>query len=92
MEVHTEFYDPIVLEPGQSVYIDSSMGHAYIAAEGCDEVLLLGVCSSADEQLMESLLTLHGDDSTIHKVERPQALAPTPEKTARKKPGPKTRR
>ena len=48
--MHTEFYDPIVLEAGESVYIDSNMGHAYIAAEGCDEALLLGVCSSADEQ------------------------------------------
>jgi transcriptional regulator with XRE-family HTH domain len=62
-EVHTEFYDPIVLEAGQAVYIDSNMGHAYIAAEGCEEVLLLGVCSSADEQLMESLMTLHGDEA-----------------------------
>ena len=41
-EVHTEFYDPIVLEAGESVYIDSNMGHAYIAAEGCEEVLLAG--------------------------------------------------
>ena len=24
-EVHTEFYDPIVLEAGESVYIDSNM-------------------------------------------------------------------
>jgi transcriptional regulator with XRE-family HTH domain len=62
VEVHTEFYDPIVLGPGESVYIDSNMGHAYIAAEGCAEALLLGVCSSADEQLMESLLTLHAED------------------------------
>ncbi|MEF9977160.1 MAG: XRE family transcriptional regulator [Thermomonas sp.] len=62
-EVHTEFYDPIVLEAGESVYIDSNMGHAYIAAEGCEEVLLLGVCSSSDEQLMESLMTLHGDEA-----------------------------
>lgn len=60
-EVHTEFYDPIVLEAGQSVYIDSNMGHAYIAAEGCEEVVLLGVCSSADEQLMESLMHIHGE-------------------------------
>ncbi|MFE0501843.1 helix-turn-helix domain-containing protein [Lysobacter soli] len=60
-EVHTEFYDPIILEAGQSVYIDSNMGHAYIAADGCEEVVLLGVCSSADEALMESLMHLHGD-------------------------------
>lgn len=69
-EVHTEFYDPIILEAGQSVYIDSNMGHAYIAAEGCEEVLLLGVCSSSDEQLMESLMTLHGDESTAQRTEK----------------------
>lgn len=63
-EVHTEFYDPIILEAGQSVYIDSNMGHAYIAADGCEEVVLLGVCSSADEQLMESLMHIHGEART----------------------------
>lgn len=62
VQVHTEFYDPIVLNAGESVYIDSNMGHAYIAADGCEEALLLGVCSSSDEQLMESLMTLHGDE------------------------------
>lgn len=60
VEVHTEFYDPIVLNAGESMYIDSNMGHAYTAAEGCDEAVLLGVCSSADEQLLSALLTLHG--------------------------------
>jgi transcriptional regulator with XRE-family HTH domain len=64
-EVHTEFYDPIVLEAGESVYIDSNMGHAYIAAEGCEEVLLLGVCSSADEQLMESLMHIHDEGAKL---------------------------
>ena len=39
VEIHTEFYDPIVLEAGESIYIDSNMGHAYVAAEGCDEAL-----------------------------------------------------
>lgn len=65
--VHTEFYDPIVLKVGESVYIDSNMGHAYLAADGCEQALLLGVCSSADDQLMESLLTLHGDETDSHK-------------------------
>ena len=62
VEIHTEFYDPIVLEAGESIYIDSNMGHAYVAAEGCDEASVLGVCSSADEDLMESLMELHGDE------------------------------
>ena len=74
-EIHTEFYDPIVLEAGQSVYIDSNMGHAYIAAEGCEEVLLLGVCSSADEQLMESLMTLHGDETNAQRTEKSQKVS-----------------
>jgi transcriptional regulator with XRE-family HTH domain len=63
IEIHTEFYDPVVLESGQSIYIDSNMGHAYLAAEGCEEAVVLGVCSSADERLMESLLTLHEEEA-----------------------------
>ena len=86
MEVHTEFYDPMVLETGEGVYIDSNMGHAYIAAEGCDEVLLLGVCSSADEQLMASLMSLHGEEGaaqgTAARIKAPTAK---PVKRAAKK-------
>ena len=61
MAVHTEYYDPVVLEAGQGIYLDSSMGHAYVVADGCDEALVLGVCSSADDGLMDSLMSLHGD-------------------------------
>lgn len=57
--VATEFYDPVTLSEGQSIYIDSSMGHAYLTAEGCDEAVVLGVMSSADEELMQSLLNHH---------------------------------
>jgi len=62
VEVHTEFYDPVIIHAGESIYLDSKMGHAYVAAEGCDEATVLGICSSADEGLMESLMGLHGDD------------------------------
>lgn len=68
VEVHTQFYDPIVLEAGESMYIDSNMGHAYTTAQGCEEALLLGICSSADEQLMESLLTLHAEETAAAPV------------------------
>jgi mannose-6-phosphate isomerase-like protein (cupin superfamily) len=61
IEVHSEYYDPVVLDVGQGIYLDSSMGHAYVVGEGCDEALVLGVCSSADEGLMDSLMSLHGD-------------------------------
>jgi len=62
VEVHTEFYDPVVISAGESIYLDSNMGHAYVATDGCDEATVIGVCSSADEGLMESLLELHGDE------------------------------
>ena len=35
------------------------MGHAYVAAEGCDEALVLGVMSSDGEDLQESLMSIH---------------------------------
>jgi quercetin dioxygenase-like cupin family protein len=57
--VNTEYYDAVTLEPGQSIYIDSSMGHAYLAAEGCDEAVVLAVMSGADEELQQSLMTIH---------------------------------
>lgn len=57
--VHTEFYDPVTLRTGEAIYIDSNMGHAYVAAEDCDEALVLGVCSSADPALMNSLMQIH---------------------------------
>jgi transcriptional regulator with XRE-family HTH domain len=73
--VATEFYDTVTLEEGQSIYIDSSMGHAYLAAEGCDEAEVLAVMSSADEELMQSLLGMHEEK----KSEQLQAAtAPVP--------------
>ena len=64
VKVLTEFYDPVILNVGESIYIDSNMGHAYVTAEGCEEAVVLGVCSSTDESLFESLLSLHGETTT----------------------------
>lgn len=61
--VHTEFYDPVTLRVGESIYIDSNMGHGYVTADGCDEAVVLGVCSSAEDGLMDTLMDLHGDDA-----------------------------
>jgi transcriptional regulator with XRE-family HTH domain len=59
VEVQTEFYDPVILEEGESIYLDSTMGHAYLAADGCDEALVLSVCSAGDDEaLMDSLVKL----------------------------------
>lgn len=61
--VYTEFYDPVTLEVGQSMYIDSTMGHAYLVGEGCDEAEVMGVMASGDEELMQSLMTIHEEQS-----------------------------
>ena len=70
VEIHTEFYEPIVLQTGESVYIDSTMGHAYVAPKGHDEALVLGVCSSAGDDLADSLMAMHDDDAPS----KPKAL------------------
>jgi transcriptional regulator with XRE-family HTH domain len=75
IKVLTEFYDPVVLSVGESIYIDSNMGHAYVTGDGCDEATVLGMCSSTDESLMESLLSLHGDAGAVTQA-KPAQVAP----------------
>ena len=55
----SEFYDPVTLQAGQSIYIDSTMGHAYLVAEGYEEAEVLGVMASGDDELMKSLISIH---------------------------------
>jgi transcriptional regulator with XRE-family HTH domain len=64
--VSTEFYDSVVLREGESIYIDSTMGHAYLVAEDCEEAEVLGIMSSSDEELMQSLLSLHDEKPGKH--------------------------
>jgi transcriptional regulator with XRE-family HTH domain len=84
IKVLTEFYDPVVLSVGESIYIDSNMGHAYVTAEGCDEATVLGMCSSTDESLMESLLSLHGDSGAVAHAKATQAAPASKSRKTRK--------
>lgn len=55
--VHTEFYAPDLLEPGDGIYLDSSMGHAYLnAGEGPARAVV--VCSGVDPDLDAALIAL----------------------------------
>src|SRR6202046_1423307 len=63
--VHTEFYEPVILEPGQCMYIDSGMGHAYLLGPGCDEASVLSGCTSEGGDLLDALT----------KTERPKKTA-----------------
>lgn len=67
VEVHTDLYDTVILEQGDLMYLDSTMGHAYLVADGCEEAVVLGVCSSHDEDLMDSLMNLHGQPEALAK-------------------------
>lgn len=48
VEIHTEFYDPVTLETGESIYFDGAMGHAYVTPEGGAEALILTVSSGGE--------------------------------------------
>jgi transcriptional regulator with XRE-family HTH domain len=64
IEVHLQFYTPLTLQVGQGVYIDSTMGHAYIAKD-CESALVLAVCSSEDTNLSETLIDLAHQDAAV---------------------------
>src|ERR1700723_2934497 len=86
IKVLTEFYDPVVLNGGESIYLDSNMGHAYVTAEGCDEAVVLGMCSSPDEGLIHSLMSLHGEPEAVLPPSTPEP-ARAPVKAAKKTKG-----
>jgi transcriptional regulator with XRE-family HTH domain len=50
VEIHTELYAPLVLSVGESAYLDSAMGHAYLSV-GDGRCRLLAVCSASEGAL-----------------------------------------
>jgi len=56
IEVHTEFYAPVVLKAGDHLYIDSRMGHAYVAASD-DTCRVVVVCTGAADELERAVAT-----------------------------------
>jgi mannose-6-phosphate isomerase-like protein (cupin superfamily) len=83
--VHTEFYDPVVLETGECIYLDSDMGHAYLAGPECTEASFLAVCSSAEEGFMETLLGVHKKGAAAAPQPATPAAAPNSPKARRRK-------
>lgn len=55
IEVHTEFYAPTIVKAGESIYLDSTMGHAYLAASD-GPCRTLSVCSSPEPALARALM------------------------------------
>lgn len=55
--VHTDHYKPERIRAGEGIYIDSTMGHAYLSTSGKD-ALVLGICSSEDVNHADTLRAL----------------------------------
>lgn len=72
VEVHTEFYDPVMLSAGESVYIDSKMGHAYLAGPECEHAVVVCVCSTTQEELLGHVASHRPQE------QRKRATAPFP--------------
>jgi hypothetical protein len=47
----------VTLTEGQGIYLDSTMGHAYMAKD-CESALVLAVCSSEDPNLESELISV----------------------------------
>jgi mannose-6-phosphate isomerase-like protein (cupin superfamily) len=65
VDLHTEFYDTVTLEAGEAMYIDSTMGHAYTVGDGCEEAMIVGACSSAEEDQMDQLFGFHTEEGSV---------------------------
>ncbi len=70
VEVRTAFYGPTILEAGDSIYFDSTMPHAYLAAS--DEPCRIVCVSTAPERDLVSNLRSFGDTPP----ERPMEMSP----------------
>lgn len=55
IEMHSEFYAPVRLDAGDSVYFDANMGHAYISVSAEDAVIL-NICAATNGRPLASTL------------------------------------
>lgn len=54
VSLHTEYYETLELKPRDSVYIDSTMKHAFLSTGGAPAAILV-LCSSATPNLAQTL-------------------------------------
>ena len=54
VELHTDLYAPLTLKVGDSIYFDSGMGHAYLAAAP-GTCRVLSICAGEESQLLAAL-------------------------------------
>jgi quercetin dioxygenase-like cupin family protein len=52
VDLHTSLYTAVRLKAGDSIYFDSGMGHAYLAAGPCR---VLSICSGPETHLLAAV-------------------------------------
>jgi transcriptional regulator with XRE-family HTH domain len=62
IELHTDVYEPMRLEAGDSVYFDSGMGHAYLAGSA-GPCRVLSICSAPQSVLMAAVATADTEEA-----------------------------
>ncbi len=74
VEFHSELYAPLRLNKGDSLYFDSGMAHAYLAAD-TRPCRVLSICSGPESQLMEAMRGNEpkDPDATGRKRRKPKA-------------------
>ena len=77
IELHTELYEPSVLEAGDAAYFDSTMNHAYVAS-GDTAARLLICCSSATPNLAQTLREVLAQRLNRRSTRRPTGRAVQP--------------
>ena len=91
VELHTALYAPVLLEAGESMYFDSSMAHAYIAAAK-GPCRMLSICSGSESDLIAAIPSTPADGVREAVAGHPAPIKPgrtggakavrTPRKTA----------
>jgi transcriptional regulator with XRE-family HTH domain len=64
VEVHTEFYAPEILHEGDGIYLDSTMGHAYLNAGPDAAAKGVCLCTSEAPDLYEQLRRIVESEGT----------------------------
>lgn len=63
IELHTDQYAPVRLKAGESVYIDSTMGHAYLSV-GEGDAEMLCICSGEEPDMEKTLFSLNDSEAS----------------------------
>ena len=77
VEVHTSAYAPVRLRAGDSIYLDSAMGHGYVAVSD-GPCRVLAVCSGTESQMIAAVGGQIAPHASAEAANSPPATARRP--------------